>query len=162
MSNPRIVWEQPDGRIVVSTPVLREDTPAERRRIEQLSRPAGAALIGWVDATDLPSRRGRNCWRNVSGRVVIDAGLAREQRENELRNQCDRRLAALDATIPRGLEDQWEAQGFDALNRLPQASADKLRAKRDLRTTRAGLADALAALTEPDTILAYEPEWSAP
>jgi len=73
-------------------------------------------------------------------------------RRAQLEGECDRRLADSDQRMARALEDV-EARGDRAwFNRLREY-------RQALRTIRAGLADALAALDDEDAIMAHEPGW---
>lgn len=80
MSNPRLIYETPEGGIVLVIPaperLTGQETPEEMAaRFGREGAPEGAIFGGVVEAEELPSRERRNEWaRDQAGRVADPQG----------------------------------------------------------------------------------------
>jgi Phage tail assembly chaperone protein len=153
----RIVWELPDGTLLVGK-YLGGDPLAFLRKVE-----AGPALQGARRLPDptpqqpLPPRRWRACWRHDGqGAVRVHLPLARAQRLHEIRLERDRRLAASDGVWMRELE-RMRAGGDAALLQALEAYRQALR---DL-PARLEAAAALEALADAQALADFAPDWPA-
>ncbi len=130
----RIVFEMPDGSILVREPVLKGRRPGEKEMEwydREAAKGADTKLAGatrLADATDFPSRYFRSCWRNDGrGAAHVDMPLARGQRMVEIRAQRNIRLDDSDKEWARlsegGTPEQQAAHSAyrQALRDLPQS-----------------------------------------
>jgi hypothetical protein len=135
-----IVWEQPDGSILITYPVAAklpgEADAAYLDRVAAHAQARDLSLTGAVrrpnaDSAALPARRWRNAWRRVAGSLTVHPATARVQRRLELLADRDTRLDRVRKKLQNAIEDDAATATIAAL----KAKAKALR----------GLDDTLAA-----------------
>jgi len=153
-----IVWEKPDGSIMVHHPAENTRKPGESDvafliRKEARAREAspedfiGTVHLGNCEREELPpSRRFRNCWRGDRGKVNVDMPLAREQRMGEIRLERNTLLDESDKEKAR-LDDVGTTSQKTAIGTYRQALRD-LPASIDLE-----------AIRNPEALGAFDPVW---
>lgn len=156
----RIVWQSPDGSLRITVPVEpplegeSESAYLDRialRTLNAVPSLADCVRLPDVDASELPSRRFRSCWRpNVRRSVAVDVPLARAQLLAEVRAERNVRLLASDADKQR-LDDLGTPQQKQQLAAYRQAL-------RDLPTS---VQQDLEALTDSTALERYAPTWPA-
>lgn len=159
MTTKRIVWQAPDGTILLSIPVRAAmDGEPERQYLDSIAmraqnadpslRDAVRLDKAGVEAADLPDRRFRNCWRHDGKIVAVDLPLARAQVLAEVRHERDARLVASDKDKAR--IDDIGTPGER------QALAAKRQALRDLPAT---VAADLERIDTVESLAAYRVSW---
>lgn len=159
MTTKRIIWELPDGSIVVSVPAPggRQQAGAadEQAWLERVAARARATLpylrestrLPDTEAHELPAGRFRDCWRRVEdGTVQVHLPLAREQRMAEIRAERNRRLQDSDGPMARANEI-GTPEDIAALKAMRQALRDVPQAVD------------LEAVESAEALEAFEPDW---
>ena len=147
-----IAFTRPDGGVSVIVPAPKAQLPGESEAdfMARVALAVPSDATGVTELDTLPSRAYRNAWVLSGGAVQTDMVQARQMKLGELRTERDVRLQATDGPYMRAQEQDNVAE----VNRL-KAVRQRLR---DLPTDPA-TTNALNAITDPDALKAWTPQW---
>lgn len=156
MTTKRFPYRRTDGGISVIVPA-----PKSQRKGESESAWLGRIVKRTLDnatdvdvqlpmceASELPSRRFRNAWREVAGLIKVDIPEARNIRMVEIRSERDKKLDDADKKTARELEQQ----GVNY--------PDWVTYKQALRDVPADID--LSGLNDEQSLSDFEPNWPTP